>query len=99
MNLTRIALVPIGAVDPISLAWLREDIPGILQAEVKEIPPLPLSPRYFQRDRNQYLADGLLADLGPLCSSGTILCLGITGADLFCCLQREAAAEDRQPVE
>jgi len=76
-----IALVPIGTVDPLPLAWLKEDIPGILLAKVEEFPPLPLSPRHFHTERNQYLADGLLADLAPLCPSGTVL--GITGADLF----------------
>jgi len=78
-----IALVPIGGVDPLPLAWLKEDIRGILRAGVKEFPPLPLSPRHFHTERNQYLADGLLADLPPITSSGAALCLGITGADLF----------------
>jgi archaemetzincin len=78
-----IALVPIGTVDPLPIAWLKEDIPGILLAGVEEFPPLPLSPRYFKKERNQYLADGLLADLTCPRPSGNVLCLGITGADLF----------------
>ena len=78
-----IALVPIGTVDPLPLAWLKKDIPGILQVNVEELPPIPLSPRYFRRERNQYLAEGLLADLAPCASTGNVLCLGITGADLF----------------
>jgi archaemetzincin len=76
-----IILVPIGTVDPLPLTWLKEDIPQILPVKVEEFPPLPLSPRHFQKERNQYLADGLLADLAPLRPSGTVL--GITGADLF----------------
>jgi len=82
-DLLEIALVPIGSVDPLPLAWLKEDLPRILPARVEEFPPLPLSPRHFHTERNQYLADGLLADLAPLRPSGTMLFLGITGADLF----------------
>ncbi len=78
-----IALVPIGTVDPLPLTWLKEDIPGILKVRVEELPPLPLFPRHFHKERNQYLADGLLADLLSPAGSGTVLCLGITGADLF----------------
>ena len=57
-----IALVPVGAVDPAHLGWLKQDLPGILTAGVEECPALPLGPRHFQKERNQYLADGLLAD-------------------------------------
>ena len=76
-----IALVPIGTVDPLPLTWLKEDLPRILPVKVEEFPALPLSPRFFHEERNQYLADGLLADLASRTSSGTLL--GITGADLF----------------
>jgi archaemetzincin len=78
-----ITLVPIGGVDPVPRAWLKEDLPPILQATVMEFPPVPLSPRHFHTERNQYLADGLLADLTPPGHSGTTLYLGITGVDLF----------------
>lgn len=78
-----IALVPIDGVDPIPLSWLKEDLPTILPARVEEFPPLPLSPRHFRNERNQYLADGLLSDLTPVIRNGTMLCLGITGVDLF----------------
>lgn len=78
-----IALVPIGEADPVLLSWLTEDLPTILQAGVKEFPPLPLSPRHLQKERNQYLADGLLADLTSIVHSGPILSLGITRVDLF----------------
>ena len=78
-----IALVPVGAVDPAHLGWLKQDLPGILTAGVEEFPPVPLSPRHFQRDRNQYLADGLLADFTSFIHSKTTLYLGITEADLF----------------
>lgn len=83
IEIPEIALVPIGTVDPLPLTWLKEDIPGILKVRVEELPPLPLSPRYYHKERNQYLADGLLADLTPITDSGTLLCLGITRADLF----------------
>jgi archaemetzincin len=69
-------------VDPAPLSWLKEDLPGILQAGLEEFPPLYLALRHFQKDRDQYLADGLLADLAGV-NSGPMLCLGITGADLF----------------
>ena len=78
-----IALVPIGGVDPVSLTWLKDDLPKILEARVKELPPLSLSPRHFRKERNQYLADGLLADFTSFGNSGTNLSLGITEADLF----------------
>jgi archaemetzincin len=78
-----ITLVPIGRVDPVPPGWLKEDLKTIFQAGVKELPPLPLSPRHLHKERDQYLADGLLADLTLPGQSGTILCLGITDADLF----------------
>jgi archaemetzincin len=78
-----VALVPIGGVDPAPLSWLKEDLPGILQAGVEEFPPLPLDLRHFRNERDQYLADGLLADLTSGGHSGNLICLGITGADLF----------------
>jgi archaemetzincin len=78
-----IALVPIGRVDPVSISWLKEDLPEILQAGVKELPPIPLSSRHFQNERNQYLADGILADFTSFAHSGKILYLGITETDLF----------------
>lgn len=78
-----ITLVPIGNVDPLPLVWLKVDIPGILRARVDHGSPLPLSERYFLKERGQYLADGLLADLAPCASSGNVLCLGITGADIW----------------
>jgi archaemetzincin len=78
-----IALVPIGRVDPVPLAWLEEDLPTIFDAEVKEFPPLPLSPRHFHKERSQYLADGLLSDLTTLSRSENRIYLGITEVDLF----------------
>jgi len=78
-----VALVPIGQVDPVPLAWLKGDLPKIFQARVAEVPPLPLPSRYFRKDQNQYLADGLLADLSSIGHPGNQLFLGITGADLF----------------
>jgi archaemetzincin len=78
-----ITLVPIGGAVPIPLAWLKEDLPEILPAIVKVFPPLQLSPHHFRNDRNQYLADGLLAELTSLVNDGNTLYLGITEADLF----------------
>ncbi len=78
-----IALVPVGGVERAPLAWLKEDLPGIFQAGIGEFPPLPLSPRHFRKEQDQYLADGVLDDLIPLARSGTTLILGVTEADLF----------------
>ena len=78
-----IALVPVGGVERAPLGWLKEDLPGIFQAGIVEFPPLPLSPRHFRKERDQYLADGILADLTPPVRNGTLLLFGITGADLF----------------
>jgi len=78
-----VVLVPIGEVDPITLAWLKEDIPMVLPTTVRESPPLPHSLHHFRKERNQYLADGLLADLSSTARDGNTLTLGITGADLF----------------
>ena len=78
-----IALIPFRGVDPTLLSWLKQDLPGILTAGVEVFPPLPLPPRHFQKERNQYLADGLLADFTSFVHSKTTLYLGITEADLF----------------
>lgn len=78
-----IILIPIGEVDPVIIAWLQKSIPEILPVNVRECPPMPLSPRHFQNDRDQYLADGLLADLSSIPRDENTIPLGITGADLF----------------
>jgi archaemetzincin len=78
-----IALVPVGEVERAPLAWLKEDLPEIFQAGIVEFPPSPLSPHHFRKERDQYLADGILADFTPPVRTGTTLLLGITGADLF----------------
>ncbi|OPX66849.1 MAG: Archaemetzincin [Methanoregulaceae archaeon PtaB.Bin056] len=78
-----IALVPIGRVDPVILGWVKEDIPKILAVDVTEYPPLPLSPRFFHKDRNQYLADGLLGELPAIIRDGNTISLGITESDIF----------------
>lgn len=65
------------------LAWLDEDLPIIFQAGVEKLPPLPLSSRHFRRERDQYLAEGLLAEVTSSGNPGNVLFLGITGADLF----------------
>ncbi len=76
-------LIPIGRVDPIILAWLKEDLPKGLSITVTITPPLPLTPRHFFKERNQYLADGLLAELTTLNPDGNTLSLGIVDADIF----------------
>ncbi|HQK56888.1 MAG TPA: archaemetzincin family Zn-dependent metalloprotease [Methanolinea sp.] len=76
-------LVPIGKVDPMVITWLKEDLPKILSIPVTKSPPLPLNPRHFFKERNQYLADGLLADLTTIIHDGNTLSLGITGADIY----------------
>ena len=76
-------LVPIGRVDPIILGWLKEDILKIVKATVTEIPPLLLTPRHFFKERNQYLADGLLTELPTIIHDGDTLSLGITESDIF----------------
>ncbi len=78
-----IVLVPIGEVDLIILTWLKEDLPKVLLAPVKEYPSIPLSPRHLGKERDQYLADGLLSDLTSVAQMGNVLTLGITGKDLF----------------
>ena len=77
------ALVPVGAVDPAVLGWLKGDLPGILTATVEEFPPVPLPPRHFRKERSQYLADGILSDFTTFVTSPTALVLGMTEADLF----------------
>jgi len=78
-----ITLVPFGKADPDTFTWLKEDLLRVLAAPVKESSPLPLSSRHFRKERNQYLADGLLSDLRSIVHSGNELTLGITDVDLF----------------
>lgn len=76
-------LVPIGRVDPIILGWLKGDLPKIVKATVTKTPPLLLTPRHFFKERNQYLADGLLEVLSSIIRDETTLSLGITESDIF----------------
>ncbi|MDD1668225.1 MAG: archaemetzincin [Methanomicrobiales archaeon] len=79
----RIALIPIGEVDPALLALLTEDLPGIFAFEVEVYPAVPLAQKHFVKDRGQYNADGLLGEFSAIVpGAGTVL-LGITEADLF----------------
>ena len=79
----KIALIPVGEVDQAILAMLEEDLPGIFTADVEVYPPLPLSPRHFMKERDQYLADGLLDEFSSIIPVAGTLLLGITEADLF----------------
>ena len=79
----RIALIPVGEVNPALIAMLKEDLPGIFTAEVELYPPMPPGQNYFIKDRSQYIADGLLGEFSSIVpGEGTVL-LGITEADLF----------------
>lgn len=79
----RIALFPLGELDPALLSLLKEDLPGIFAAEVEVYPPMPLGRKHFVKDRGQYIADGILEEFSTIIPvAGTVL-LGITEADLF----------------
>jgi archaemetzincin len=78
-----ITLVPFGEADQNTFTWLKEDLPKVLAAPVKESPPLPLSPRHFRKEQNQYLADGLLSDLTLVVRTKNEISLGVTDVDLF----------------
>jgi archaemetzincin len=78
-----ITLVPFGKKDPDTFTWLKEDLLRVLASPVKESSPLPLSSRHFRKERNQYLADGLLSDLTAIVPSEHELTLGITDVDIF----------------
>ncbi|MDD1662023.1 MAG: archaemetzincin family Zn-dependent metalloprotease [Methanomicrobiales archaeon] len=83
MERLRIALVPVGEVDPAILSLLRDDLAGIFDAEIDPWPPLPLGRKHLVKERDQYVADGLLDEISSLVSGpGTVL-LGITAVDLF----------------
>jgi len=70
-------------MDPATLSLLRDDLAGILDAEIDLWPPLPLGRKHLVPERGQYVADDLLDELSSLVSGpGTVL-LGITAADLF----------------
>ena len=79
----RIALIPVGEVDQAILTMLVDDLPGIFTAEIEVYPPLALPPKYFVKDRGQYLADGLLDEFSSIVPMAGTLLLGITEADLF----------------
>ena len=79
----RIALFPVGEVDPGPMSHLREDLPGIFTAEIEFFPPLPLALRHFAKERGQYIADGILEDFPAGGSGGGTVLFGITEADLF----------------
>jgi archaemetzincin len=79
----RIALVPLGDVDPVILSALRDDLAGIFAAEIETYPAVPPGQGHFVKERGQYLADGLLGDLSAIVSEPGTIPLGIMAADLF----------------
>ncbi|HMA06136.1 MAG TPA: hypothetical protein VKO45_09460, partial [Methanomicrobiales archaeon] len=79
----RVALVPVGEVDPVVISWVKEDLPGIFDAEVEVSPGIPLAGRHLVKGRNQYLADGILGDFSSMVRAEGTALLGITEADLF----------------
>ncbi len=79
----RISLVPVRDVDLSLLSGLAGDLRGIFEADVEICTGIPHAPNHFVRERNQYLADGLLDDLArAVRSPGTVL-IAVTGGDLF----------------
>jgi archaemetzincin len=79
----KIALVPVGEVDPAVLTLLKEGLPGIFEAEVELSSPMPLPRKHLVKARGQYIADGLVGEFSAIVpAAGTVL-LGITEADLF----------------
>jgi archaemetzincin len=79
----KIALFPVGMVDPATISRLQEDLPGIFDAEVELHPAMSLAGKHLVKERGQYIADGLLAEFPAIVpGAGTVL-LGITEADLF----------------
>jgi archaemetzincin len=81
--LLRIVLFPVGEVNPAVLSLLKEDLPGILDAEAVLSPAIPLARRHLPENRSQYLADGLLGDFSSMVRAPGTVHLGITEADLF----------------
>jgi len=79
----KIGLVGVGEVDTAAIGWLQHDLPTVFPAETLVLSPIPLPFRYFQGGRDQYLAEGILDELAGIARSKNMLCLGITGADLF----------------
>jgi archaemetzincin len=79
----RIAIVPVGDVDPALLSSLRDDLGGIFAAAIEMYPPVPLGQKHLVKERGQYVADDILDDLSSMVTEpGTVL-LGVTGEDLF----------------
>jgi len=79
----KIGLVGIGEINSTIIDWLQQDLPSIFPTEVTVLAPMQLSLRHFQRERNQYLADDILNELAGIAQNGDLVCLGITGVDLF----------------
>jgi len=79
----RIALVPFGEVNQALLSSLKEDLTGIFSADVEVYPARQLNPKHLEKDRGQYLADGLLDEFSSIVPTPETLLLGVTGADLF----------------
>jgi archaemetzincin len=79
----KIALISVGEVDPALISRLKEDLPGIFDAELELYPAMPLAGKHLVKDRGQYLADGLLEEIPAIVPGGGTVLLGITEADLF----------------
>lgn len=78
-----IGLVEIGNRDQAVIKWVIDDLPSIIPAEIRILSPQPLPSRYFDSRRGQFIADGILSSLAGIARRENVLCLGITGADIF----------------
>jgi len=82
-RLPAIGLVGIGNRDQGVIGWVREDLPSLIPAEIRIFHPQTLPLQYFDSRRGQYLADGILRSLAEIARRENVLCLGITGSDIF----------------
>ena len=79
----RIAIAPVGEVDPMLVGWDAEDARAVVGRDIVVVAALPLPSHAFSRQRDQWRAAVILDALADAKSADWLRLLGIADVDLY----------------
>src|SRR5256885_7081660 len=79
----RIAIAPVGEVDPMLVGWVAEDARAVVGRDIVVVAALPLPSHAFSRQRDQWRAAVILDALADAKSADWLCLLGIADVDLY----------------
>src|SRR5256885_2969727 len=79
----RIAIAPVGEVDPMLVGWVAEDARAVVGRDIVVVAALPLPSHAFSRQRDQWRAAVILDALADAKSADWLRLLGIADVELY----------------